>query len=99
VITSYTERFETITTTDAPYTTVKLRICYALTPEKDTEVILHDGYGLPEIDRWWERMKTTDIPVPLPAEAQAAQAQTRTAPPARKRKPQATPDLAREVAA
>lgn len=72
MINPYTERFETIPVTDPPYSTVKLRICYALTPEKDTEVILHDGYGLPEIDRWWERMKGTDIPVPLPAEAQAA---------------------------
>src|SRR4028118_547904 len=66
------EHFETITATNAPFTTVKLRICYALTPEQDTEVILHDGYELPEIDRWWEKMKTTDIPLPLPAEAQAA---------------------------
>lgn len=66
------ERFETIPVTDAPFTTVKLRICYALTPQKDTEVILHDGYGLPEIDRWWEKMNTSQIPLPLPAEAQAA---------------------------
>ena len=65
------ERFETIPVTDAPYTTVKLRICYALTPERDTEVILHDGYGLPEIDRWWERVKGKEIALPLPAEAQA----------------------------
>lgn len=63
------ERFETIRVTDAPFTTVKLRICYALTPEQDTEVILHDGYGLPEIDRWWEKMKGSHIPLPLPAEA------------------------------
>ncbi|HEY0739284.1 MAG TPA: hypothetical protein VGD69_30460 [Herpetosiphonaceae bacterium] len=66
------ERFETIPVTDPPWTTVKLRICYALTPEKDTEIVLHDGYGLPEIDRWWERMSSTDIPLPLPAEAQPA---------------------------
>ncbi len=66
------ERFTTIPVTDPPYTTVKLRICYALTPQRDTEVILHDGYGLPEIDRWWEKVKGYDIPLPLPAEAQAA---------------------------
>ncbi|HEY0607771.1 MAG TPA: hypothetical protein VGD58_32955 [Herpetosiphonaceae bacterium] len=65
------ERFETIPVTDPPYTTVKLRICYALTPERDTEVTLHDGYGLPEIDRWWERMTMSHIALPLPAEAQA----------------------------
>jgi hypothetical protein len=65
------ERFTTIATTDPPYTTVKLRICYALMPERDTEIILHDGYGLPEIDRWWERAQGCDIPLPLPAEAQA----------------------------
>jgi hypothetical protein len=66
------ERFETIPTTEPPYTTVKLRICYALTPQRDTEIILHDGYGLPEVDRWWERVKGKEIALPLPAEAQAA---------------------------
>jgi hypothetical protein len=64
------ERFDKIPTTDPAYTTVKLRICYALTPERDTEVILHDGYGLPEIDKWWERAKGYEIALPLPAEAQ-----------------------------
>ena len=38
-----------------PGTTIRLRICYALTPERDTEVLLHDGYGLPMRDRWWEQ--------------------------------------------
>ena len=66
------ERFQTIPVTDPPYSTVKLRICYALTPEKNTEVILHDGYGLPEVDRWWENVTGCDIALPLPAEAQAA---------------------------
>lgn len=62
------ERFTTIATTDPPYTTVKLWICYALTPERDTEVILHDGYGLPEIERWWERAQGYTIALPLPAD-------------------------------
>ncbi len=66
------ERFVTVQTTEPPYTTVKLRICHALTPERDTKIVLHDGYGLPEIDRWWERAQGCDIPLPLPAEAQAA---------------------------
>ncbi|HEX6290196.1 MAG TPA: hypothetical protein VFZ66_13465 [Herpetosiphonaceae bacterium] len=64
------ERFVTMPTTDPPYTTVKLRICYARTPERDTEIILHDGYGLPEIDRWWARASGSTIRLPLPAEAQ-----------------------------
>jgi hypothetical protein len=66
------ERFETIPTTDPAYTTVKLRICYALTPERDTEIVLFDGKGLPEVTRWWEHATGYEIALPLPAEAQAA---------------------------
>ncbi|HEX6290562.1 MAG TPA: hypothetical protein VFZ66_15340 [Herpetosiphonaceae bacterium] len=73
------ERFVPLLTTDTPHTTVTLRICYALTPERDTEVILHDGYGLPEIDRWWARASGSTIRLPLPAEAQAAPAIAREA--------------------
>jgi hypothetical protein len=43
--------------THAPGSTIRLRICYALTPQRDTEVVLHDGYGLPMRDRWWETIR------------------------------------------
>jgi len=45
----------------APGTTIRLRICYALAPQRDTEVILYDGYGLPTRETWWQQAATTRI--------------------------------------
>lgn len=53
------------TITDRPNTTVLLRICYAMTPQQDTEEVLYDGYGLPEHDRWWQRAEGYRIQLTL----------------------------------
>lgn len=49
------QTWRAMTMTYQPYTTVRLRVCYALQPQQDTEIVLYDGYGLPEQDRWWRR--------------------------------------------
>src|SRR3712207_2560657 len=54
-----------------PGTTIRLRICYALTPERDTEVLLFDGYGLPTRDRWWEQVAAHEVVLTPPRQRAA----------------------------